>query len=130
VDWAEVLLPSTIAKFQAHKQLDANVAALRIFPGITANAMRAFLGPPIKGVGIETFGAGNMPSTRPDVLQVLKEACERGVVLVNCTQCKKGIVSDLYATAKPLVEAGVVFGRDMTPEARDDVVDVDMASAH
>ncbi len=75
-----------IARFQAHKQLNSNVAVLRIFPGITDSTFRAFLAPPIQGVVLETYGAGNAPNSRPELLQLLKEACDRGVIIVNCSQ--------------------------------------------
>ena len=36
-----------------------------------------------------SYGVGNVPSTRSDFLKCIKEATERGVVIVNCTQCCK-----------------------------------------
>ncbi|KAF9331312.1 hypothetical protein BGZ91_012170, partial [Linnemannia elongata] len=42
--------------------------------------------------------------------------CDRGVVIVNCTQCKRGLVTDAYQTGKVLYNAGVIPGNDMTPE--------------
>lgn len=41
-----------------------------------------------------TYGAGNCPQ-RPDLLAAFKEATERGVVIVNITQCQKGTVEAL-----------------------------------
>ncbi len=47
----------------------------------------------------------------------LTEANERGVVIVNCTQCLRGNVDmDDYATGHALKVAGVVNGYDMTTE--------------
>ncbi|CAG8584921.1 6605_t:CDS:10 [Paraglomus occultum] len=116
VNWSDIMRPSVIAPFRAHKKLDCNVAALRLFPGITESTLRAFLADPIRGVVLETYGAGNAPDTRDDLMRCLAEASDRGVVVVNCTQCKKGLVSDLYATGKALAKVGVVPGSDMTPE--------------
>ncbi|KAJ2629283.1 hypothetical protein GGF44_004303 [Coemansia sp. RSA 1694] len=116
VNWPEVLRPNAIEPFCAHKQMDANVATLRLFPGISASAVRAFLAPPIRGIVLETFGAGNAPDARPAILEALAEASERGVAIVNVTQCQRGNVSDLYATARGLTKAKVVPGRDMTSE--------------
>jgi lysophospholipase len=42
---------------------------------------------------------------------------ERGVVVVNITQCLNGNVSPLYAPALGLQRAGVLLGYDMTAEA-------------
>ena len=90
-------------------------ATLRLFPGITAATVQAFLAPPIRGVVLETFGAGNAPQ-RKDLLSALREACERGVVIVAITQCAKGSVSNAYEAGRTLLQAGVVPGGDMTPE--------------
>ncbi len=71
--------------------------------------------PSIKGVVLETFGAGNAPQ-RADLMAALREACDRGVVIVAITQCVKGTVSDAYETGRTLLEAGIIPGGDMTPE--------------
>ena len=61
--------------------------------------MRAFLQPPMRGVVLQTFGAGNVPADEP-VLRALKEVCDRGVVVVNCTQCMRGNVTTNYPAAR------------------------------
>lgn len=73
--------------------------------------------PPIRGVVLETFGAGNAPQ-RADLMQALRQACDRGIVVVAISQCAKGSVSDAYETGRTLMQAGVVSGSDMTPEVR------------
>lgn len=83
VAWMDVLRPTSIAKFRAHKVVESSVATLRLFPGITETTVKAFLSPPIKGVVLETYGSGNAPNNRPDILAALKEASDRGVVIVN-----------------------------------------------
>lgn len=93
-----------------------NVATLRFFPGITAATVRAFLAPPMHGLVLETYGAGNAPQ-RADLLDALKEACDRGVVIVAISQCSKGTVSPDYETGIGLLKLGIVSGGDMTPEA-------------
>ena len=92
-----------------------NTASLRLFPGITAAAVRAFCQEPVQGVVLETFGAGNAPH-RADLTSALKEACDRGVVIVAISQCNKGSVSDAYETGRRLLQAGVIPGGDMTAE--------------
>jgi lysophospholipase len=71
--------------------------------------------PPIRGVVLETFGAGNAPQ-RPDIIEALKEACNEGIIIVAISQCTKGMVSDAYETGRKLLQIGVVPGGDMTPE--------------
>lgn len=62
--------------------------------------VRAFLQPPMQGVVLETYGSGNAPDNRPDLLAELKAATDSGVIIVNCTQCLRGTVSASYATGK------------------------------
>ncbi|KIJ10500.1 hypothetical protein PAXINDRAFT_101996 [Paxillus involutus ATCC 200175] len=115
VNWNDVLRQKSLRRFKAHKEMSPHVAALRLFPGMTGVTVRAFLGPPTRGVVLETFGAGNAPQ-RTDLMAALKQACDSGIVVVAITQCAKGSVSDVYETGRTLQQAGVVPGGDMTPE--------------
>ncbi|KAH9050604.1 L-asparaginase [Lactarius hengduanensis] len=115
VNWNDVIRQTSIRRFRAHKRLSPHVATLRLFPGITAATVHAFLAPSVQGVVLETFGSGNAPQ-REDLMSALREACERGVVIVAITQCAKGSVSNTYETGRTLLQAGVVPGGDMTPE--------------
>lgn len=105
------------SKLRVHKTLSPNVAALRLFPGITAATLANFVRPPLEGLVLETFGAGNAPDRKGDLLSILREATDRGVVIVNVTQCLRGRVSPSYAAGRALLDAGVVPGADMTAEA-------------
>lgn len=117
INWDTVWRASTTAKFQVSTELNRNVGLLRLFPGITADTVRAFLQPPMQGVVMETYGSGNAPDNRPDLLAELKKATDSGVIIMNCTQCLRGTVSPSYATGKVLMDAGLIAGGDMTPEA-------------
>ncbi|XP_052699025.1 L-asparaginase-like isoform X2 [Crassostrea angulata] len=117
VDWSAVFRATGTEKFRVHTNMCQNVGLLRMFPGITTQTVRAFLQPPMQGVVLQTYGAGNAPDNRPDLLNVLKEASNIGVVIINITQCTKGCVMTSYATGKALEDAGVICGGDMTPEA-------------
>lgn len=66
-----------------HVKLDENVGLLRIFPSISLATIKAFLNPPILGVVLQTFGAGNIPSNREDIINELKAATDRGVIIVS-----------------------------------------------
>uniref|UniRef100_A0A3P8QVF2 asparaginase n=1 Tax=Astatotilapia calliptera TaxID=8154 RepID=A0A3P8QVF2_ASTCA len=117
INWDTVWRANTTAKFQVKTELNRNVGLLRLFPGITASTVKAFLQPPMEGVVLETYGSGNAPDNRPDLLEQLKKATDAGVIIINCTQCLRGSVSTSYATGKVLIEAGLIAGGDMTPEA-------------
>ncbi|GAA5973547.1 hypothetical protein JCM8115_005741 [Rhodotorula mucilaginosa] len=116
VAWQQVLRPGP-RRFRAHKTLSSDVATLRLFPGITGRTIRAFLQPGgVRGVVLESYGAGNAPR-REELLSAFREATERGVVIVNVTQCDIGAVSsDIYETGRALAAVGIVGGGDMTTE--------------
>lgn len=101
-----------------HTQFDTNVAVLKLFPGIQPAVVRAVLKTKgLKGVALETFGAGNAPSDRW-LYRELKAAVDRGILIVNKTQCNTGSVEmGLYAVSLNLMRAGVLSGYDITTEA-------------
>lgn len=112
-----LLLPPPTHAVRFHEVGGPQVADLRLFPGIAAETLERFLEPPLDGVVLHTYGVGNAPDDRR-LLAVLERATERGVVVVNCTQCLHGAVRmESYATGASLARAGVVSGHDMTPEA-------------
>ena len=113
-----LLLPQPDQALVAHHRLDQNIAVLRLFPGIQENTVRAILQTKgLKGVVLETFGSGNA-STAPWFIRCIKEAVDKGIVVLNITQCDGGSVSlGQYETSKYLQEAGVTTGFDMTFEA-------------
>ncbi|KAM9090462.1 60 kDa lysophospholipase isoform 4-T4 [Megaptera novaeangliae] len=96
--------------------MERDVGLLRLYPGIPASLVRVFLQPPLKGVVMETFGSGNGP-TKPDLLQELRAAAERGLIIVNCTHCLQGAVTSDYGAGTALAGAGTISGSDMTSEA-------------
>jgi lysophospholipase len=164
VAWGEVLRPGVRA-FRAHKAMSdkvgeskyngansqndppqllttrfALIATLRIFPGISGSAVRAFLqADDVKGVVLESFGAGNAPR-KEELLSAFREAADRGVVslawhrsccevveltlgrsqvIVNVSQCTTGAVApDIYETGRALAAVGIIGGADMTVEVR------------
>ncbi|XP_004535206.1 L-asparaginase [Ceratitis capitata] len=117
IDYRLIFRPCGVSRFVVQTNLDENVGILRIFPSISISSIRAFLAPPMKGIVLQSFGAGNVPSNRKDLLEELKAACDRGLIIVNCTQCASGSVAKVYETGRVLFEIGVLSGFDMTPEA-------------
>jgi L-asparaginase len=105
-------------KLVIHTKFDTNVAVLKIFPGISKRVIESTLNTNgLRGVVLETFGAGNAP-TLPWFISEIKKAIKKGVVFLNITQCPAGSVQmGLYQTSMELSKAGVVSGSDMTTEA-------------
>lgn len=101
-----------------HNKLDTRVSILKIHPGITPQVVRNILcGAETRAVILETYGSGNA-LTKDWFISIIKEAVAMDKILLNVTQCFSGSVNmNLYATGKPLKEAGVVSGFDSTTES-------------
>ena len=106
------------ASFCVHKELDDNVALVKLFPGISQTVLSSILDiPKLKAVIIETYGSGNA-STDTWFLQTIEEALKKGIYVVNVTQCAGGSVQmNQYHTGKLLEELGIISGKDMTTES-------------
>lgn len=114
---AAIYRPVARKPLKPHYLLDRNVAILKLFPGIAPQVVENILHiPGLKGVVMETFGSGNAPSEKW-FLDLLKEAVERDIVVLNVTQCHTGSVEmHRYETGHKLLEAGVCSGFDSTTE--------------
>ncbi|RIY09250.1 asparaginase [Hymenobacter rubripertinctus] len=110
------LLPA--ARLRVHERLDERVSVLRLFPGLTERMVRAQLEvADLRGCVLETYGSGNAPTT-PWFLNCLREATDRGVLLLNVSQCEEGrVLQGRYETSAYLSEIGIVGGDDITVEA-------------
>jgi len=98
-----------------------SVVSVMLYPGIVTSTVKSMIEgtkPPVKGIIIQAFGAGNAPAN-DDMIQTLKDAHDNhGVVLCDITQIVSGGVDlDAYASAAGLKHAGAISGYDLTPEA-------------
>lgn len=110
--------PDPSKPFKVHYLFDNHVVFLTLFPGIREEVVDLI--PQVKGlkaVILKTYGAGNAPQ-RPWLVTRLKKMTEKGIIVVNITQCSKGRVEmGLYETSLQLIESGVLNGYDSTPES-------------
>ncbi|XP_030758893.1 60 kDa lysophospholipase-like isoform X2 [Sitophilus oryzae] len=97
--------------------LCTRVGILHIFPTLSRTQLLSFLEPTLEGVVLITYGVGNIPSDRQDLIDVLRNAVGRGVTVVNVTQCLRGSVAVLYETGHRMEEIGIIPCYDITVEA-------------
>ena len=104
-------------KLVFRKNLDNNVAILKLFPGITASVVESFMNiPNLKGVILETYGAGNAP-TEKWFIDLLEKTVAKNIYIVNVTQCAGGsVILGHYETSSELKRIGIVDGKDITTE--------------
>lgn len=100
------------------KKLVTDVVILKLFPGITEMVVAAILNiKNLKGVVLETYGAGNAPN-KPWFLDLLRKAIQNNIKVVNVTQCSGGsVILGHYDTSVGLKSIGVISGIDMTTES-------------
>jgi L-asparaginase len=116
---SELFLPrNENEKLKVNKNLDNNVVIIKMFPGMSEAVLSAILAiSNLKGIVLETYGAGNAP-TEDWFLLLLQKAIDKGLHIVNVTQCSGGSVSmGQYETSTSLKEIGVISGKDITTEA-------------
>ncbi len=103
---------------EPHYDFETMVLPVDLFPGLNEAVFRHQLSTPgIRGIVLRTYGMGNGP-TESWFLDSLREAVERGVVVVNVTQCVNGgVQSGRYVSGEKITQAGVVSGHDITFEA-------------
>ena len=114
----EQLLRTKNSDFQLFTNFDNHVAILKIFPGFSATVYKSIFNfSLVKGIIIETFGAGNAPSDA-DFRELITNYIAEGGIVVNITQCSSGSVEQgKYETSSFFSKVGVVSGSDMTTEA-------------
>jgi len=113
-----LLTPKVNEPLKVHKALNNNIAVVKLFPGISENIMRSiFSTPNLEGVILETYGAGNT-TNRIWFIDMLKEYIDKGMHIINVTQCSGGsVIMGQYETSTQLKDIGVISGGDMTTEA-------------
>ncbi|MBB1486740.1 asparaginase [Oceanospirillum sediminis] len=93
------------------------VSVIKLYPGIRAEMLQPLLSYPVKAAVLETYGSGNIPDQNEALLELLHQASEAGIAIINRSQCPEGPVSTSYAAGSALTEAGVIAGHDITCEA-------------
>lgn len=114
----DAIMPYNNKELIVRKDLDTNIAILKLFPGITEATVSSILNiKNIKGIILETFGSGNAP-TANWFIDLLKNAIQKGIYIVNVTQCSGGSVNlGQYESSSLMKSIGVIDGKDMTTEA-------------
>lgn len=112
------ILKPNFKKLKVHKVLDNRVVVLKLFPGISKEAVEAILHiPDLKVMILETFGSGNA-TMEEWFITALKTAVESGLHIINVSQCPAGAVEQgKYDTSLMLKEIGIISGYDITTEA-------------
>jgi L-asparaginase len=116
---SDLVLSQPKGPFRAHTALESNIIVLKLIPGFSDESIFAMVNGAknLKAIIIEMYGTGNGPS-KSALVEALKLAQSKGVVIVAVSQCLHGGVSlDTYSMGLEFKAAGVISGGDMTTEA-------------
>ena len=113
------LRPVPEGEFRFQPLSELPIGVVKVFPGIQFAHFASLMTEKLRGVVLETFGAGNIPGAAQNaLLPIIERAYQNGTIIVVCSQCSQGTVSlGTYASSAALHEVGAVNGRDMTTEA-------------
>ena len=114
--------PPPRGSFKINTAMDTRMITLRLVPGFDDASIKAMVNAArethLKGLILQLYGTGNLPSLKDSFVQCLKDATDSGIVVVATTQCQTGsVILGHYATGQKLIGAGVVSASDMTIEA-------------
>jgi glutamyl-tRNA(Gln) amidotransferase subunit D len=100
-------------KLALHDKLEPHCALVQFFPGMSPDVLKGFAG--YRGLVIAGTGLGH---TSTALLPELRRLIDAGTMVVMTSQCMNGRVCDrVYDTGRDLLDAGVIEGGDMLPEA-------------
>lgn len=105
---------------KVHRMLDAHIIVIKLVPGFNDEAIEALIthSKSLKAIVLELYGTGNGPAKKTRLLEAIRAAVARGIVLVAVSQCLRGGVNlSTYSMGKDFADVGVVSGGDMTTEA-------------
>lgn len=115
---AGLLVPPADSKFSLTEFKQTSIGVLKVFPGIQFSLFESIMTEGLKGIVLETFGAGNIPTYDNALLPIIRKAFENGTIITVCSQCQQGTVKlGAYETSSALTRAGAVSGYNMTTES-------------
>ena len=118
IEYDDLFKPNLRKKLVVHKNFETDILLVKLFPGISQSVLEPLFNlAHIKGVVLETYGAGNT-TTEKWFMDLLVQVIKRDVPIINVTQCSGGsVLMGQYETSTQLKSIGVISGKDITTEA-------------
>ncbi len=106
-------------RFNADTRICSSVLMIPFFPGLDFSFYHPLIsGGRVKGILIEAYGSGNIPSDNPGLDELFRTSSEMGIPIVVCSQSPVGSVNlELYEAAEKASFYGLISAGDMTREA-------------
>lgn len=101
-------------ELKVNSAIEEKVGFIKSFPGISSEFIDYHIDKGYKGLVIEGTGLGHVPD---NLISSLKRANDENIPVIMTSQCLYGKVNmNVYSTGRQIIDAGVISGRDMTPE--------------
>lgn len=95
-----------------------DVFLLKLFPGISPDIFDKLMAMGIRGVYIEAFGIGGLPFWKRNLIEAIRKAVERGMIIAVGSQCLyEGSDFTVYEVGRQVLDCGVIETGNMTSEA-------------
>lgn len=112
------LLPRPEGSMRLQTLEQVPIGVIKVFPGIQFELFESIMTENLRGIVIETFGAGNIPMGGGALLPIIRRAFANGTIVTVCSQCPQGtVLLGAYETSSELKRSGAVSGHDLTTEA-------------
>jgi len=101
-------------ELEIYPKIEERCALVKFYPGAPPEVVDFFVDRGYRGLVLEGTGLGHVST---EWIPHIKEAVEKGVLVVMSSQCLFGRVCDrVYDTGRDLLRAGVIEAEDMLPE--------------
>jgi L-asparaginase/Glu-tRNA(Gln) amidotransferase subunit D len=108
-------------RLRVHCRMEARLVVVKMVPNFDLAPLVRLVSVGLdtcRAIVLELYGTGNAPKLEPKLVEALRMAREKEVVVVVNSQCTRGTVNlHAYATADALMAHGAVAALDMTTEA-------------
>ncbi|MCI8317566.1 MAG: asparaginase [Lachnospiraceae bacterium] len=95
-----------------------DIFVLKLFPGISPDIFTKLKSMGVRGVYVEAFGIGGLPSQKRNITAAIGEAVRNGMIVVVGSQCLyEGSDFTVYEVGRQVLEQGVITAGGMTTEA-------------
>lgn len=100
------------------RRLEEKVFLIKLVPGFDGKIFQFLYEQGYRGLIIEAFGMGGIPSMSSEIMDDLRDVIQKGMIVVVKSQCPyEGCNLSLYETGRTALDAGVFQARDMSTEA-------------
>lgn len=118
LDLQSSYIPPLTGPCRLKKGLEKKIFLIKLVPGFDGKIFSLLFEQGYRGLIIEAFGLGGIPSLSPQILEELAEVIRKGMAVVVKSQCPyEGSDLSVYETGHAALEAGVFQAYDMSTEA-------------